>query len=536
MQENARHMPDLNLPLSESIASAAARLTGVDTPAANWVLQDEGQSYRLWPQSVQAMMVMGLGSWPLSAIAIPEALSNRFYRPQTDTRELGVARAIVLPSRLITLLDSMGSHLSTLNRSAYVVGGLVRDAVLAVDSATPAMIESPDVDITVEGQAIEVATALQRVWPAINVSQVFPAFGTAKLDVDTQPVDMASTRLECYEALGALPTMQQLGVPLTDDVMRRDFTVNTLALAVHEPGVVWDSLGGLADLKSRVLRILTPHSCYEDPSRILRAFKYAMRLDFQWSEDTQYVIEQSLAHIAAYASQAQPPFEGGGERVRIEWDECLALPESSVKTQWLSRFFELGAWRVMVPSLPASAKPVISPEAFAQALTQTADKRAQDDSRTADLYWLLCLLTMPDYSREQAMTRLGCRKVLMEAVTQCSAYLKTASNPFDQGLQASDSVGIVELCSSVSPLALWFLALTSQSASASAAIIDTYTHSLAAIQPELTGRDLQAMGVLPGPRMGELLKGLLHAKLQGNLVTVSDERDWIQRQLSDSPN
>ena len=527
-------MPELTLSLSEPIATAHEKLSDAGTRPTRWTLTDANQTYVLWSDSIQAMVTMGLGSWPLSAIALPESLARKVYSLPPQTRNISTTRTTVLPAKLINVLDTMGAHLVTLNTHAYVVGGLVRDVLLAIDSANPATITSPDVDITVEGQAIPTAQALHHVWPELHVCQTFEAFGTAKLQLKEQFIDMASTRTEYYQALGVLPTIKTLGVSLADDVKRRDFTVNTLALAVHQPGLVLDTEGGLADLASGLLRMLTPHSCYEDPSRVMRAFKYAMRLDFQWSPDTQYLIELSLAHMAAHAPHAQPPFEGGGERVRIEWEECLALPESSVKTQWLSQFFELGAWRVMLPSLPASTQPVVSLTAFAHALEQTADQRAQNGSSTADLYWLVCLLSMPDKQREQAMARLGCRKGLVEALTQCHACLITRTNPFDTGLSVTDPVAIVDLCTSLSPLALWFLALTSDDVTTSAAIMAAYTTTFAAIKPVLTGRDLQAMGVTPGPRMGDLLKGLLHAKLLGSIVTASDEREWIQRELAGS--
>lgn len=500
-----------------------------------WRVTD-ASDYVVWPASIQAMVTMGLGSWPLSAIAVPEALATHFYPTLACHRDISAERVRVFPPELIAMLDTVGQQMHQLNTSAYVVGGLVRDALISLDSKQACKIDSPDVDITVEGEAIGCAYALVEQLPQISLDQVFDAYGTAKLHYNQYPMDLASTRIESYQAMGVMPTVGAMGVPLADDVMRRDFTVNTLAMAVHNPGQVLDSTGGLADLASKMLRILTPHSCYEDPSRIMRAFKYAMRLNFQWSGDTAYVIAQSLTHIAKQSSQAKPPFEGGGERVRIEWHECLALPESLVKTQWLSRFFELGAWRVMLPTLPASAQPSVDLTTFAAALEQTTYQRAQSDVTTADLYWLLCLLSMPEPQRELAITRLGCRKPLVDAVTYCKTFRDARPNPFDQGLSINDPVGIVALCSTLSPLALWFLALSSQDVSASAAIIATYMDTLAQIKPALTGRDLQSMGVLPGPRMGELLKGLLHAKLLGNLVTVSDEHDWVQRQLTDSPD
>lgn len=175
----------------------------------------------------------------------------------------------------------------------YLVGGIVRDLLLGLDNL--------DVDITVEGDAIAFARILEKENMA-KVISVHEDFGTVKVESVEKiglKIDLASTRSEIYEKAGHLPTVVEIGCELEKDVIRRDFTVNSLAMSLNEDSFadLVDYVGGYEDLKSKKLRILHNKSFIDDPTRIIRGLKYSIRLGFDLGEGTFRLQEEYLENI-----------------------------------------------------------------------------------------------------------------------------------------------------------------------------------------------------------------------------------------------
>lgn len=116
--------------------------------------------------------------------------------------------------------------------------------------------------------------------------QINEPFGTVRVKIEGREVDIASTRQEVYERKGHLPKVTKIGCTLKEDVMRRDFTVNTLAKSVST-GEIIDYTGGLEDIKTKTLRVLHDRSFIDDPTRILRALKFSIRFGFELDEHTK---------------------------------------------------------------------------------------------------------------------------------------------------------------------------------------------------------------------------------------------------------
>jgi len=172
----------------------------------------------------------------------------------------------------------------------YLIGGIVRDLLLDR--------ENLDIDITVEGDAIEFAKLLSKEMGAKIVS-THEDFGTAKVQIDGQKIDLASTRSEIYKKAGHLPTVAEIGCSLKKDVIRRDFTINSLALSLNPDNFadLIDYADGFDDLKSKKLRILHDKSFIDDPTRIIRGLKYSIRLGFEIEEHTFELQNNYLENI-----------------------------------------------------------------------------------------------------------------------------------------------------------------------------------------------------------------------------------------------
>lgn len=166
----------------------------------------------------------------------------------------------------------------------YYIGGVVRDKLLAK--------ESLDIDITVEGDAIEFCKSLTQG----EILQVNEPFGTVKMQFGDRTIDFASTRAEKYPKKGHLPVVTKIGCSLKEDVLRRDFTINSLAENV-KTGEIIDYVGGLEDLKNKKLRVLHKNSFIDDPTRILRGLKFAHRFGFELEAKTFNLQKEYLKNI-----------------------------------------------------------------------------------------------------------------------------------------------------------------------------------------------------------------------------------------------
>ena len=197
----------------------------------------------------------------------------------------GEAPRIELPPNIREFAQNVGKIAQRLGGRAYLVGGVVRDILLG----KPVW----DLDITVEGaNAVELAKEVAKLY-GVKV-HTFEEFKTAHLKVGSLKVEFATTRREKYERSGAYPEVEP--APLKEDLFRRDFTINALAVALNpdEFGRLVDYVGGLEDLKNGIIRVLHSLSFIEDPVRILRALRFAGRLGFKLSKGTKSLLRQAV--------------------------------------------------------------------------------------------------------------------------------------------------------------------------------------------------------------------------------------------------
>jgi tRNA nucleotidyltransferase (CCA-adding enzyme) len=163
--------------------------------------------------------------------------------------------------------------------AVYVVGGAVRDLLLGRDPL--------ELDFVVEGDAIAVA---RRTGGRVVAHE---RFGTATVQLPGATFDLTSARREHYERPGALPTVE-LGASLREDLERRDFTVNAIALHLADGELIWHPQAS-DDLEARRLRVLHDGSFLDDPTRLLRLARYGARLGFEPEERTDRLAAEAIA-------------------------------------------------------------------------------------------------------------------------------------------------------------------------------------------------------------------------------------------------
>lgn len=202
----------------------------------------------------------------------------------------------ILSKETINLLNEVLSVARAKNLQAYVIGGLIRD-ILVGGSFTP------DVDITLSGSAIDVAREIERRTKSQVTIKEFEAFNTAKLiDRHGIEVDLATCRSESYRIPGSLPVIQN--GTFTEDIDRRDFTINTLSVELSQFLKGWnrkdiiDHAGGLKDLDERSIKVLHEKSFEDDPTRILRGIRYVVRLGASFETKTEELIKEAARNAS----------------------------------------------------------------------------------------------------------------------------------------------------------------------------------------------------------------------------------------------
>ena len=194
-------------------------------------------------------------------------------------------------------LSNISKIISDLSREiqidAYLVGGCVRDLMLNPSK------DAIDVDIMVEGDGIAFAKILAQ---KINVPKIVPfkKFATAKIPFKEFEIEVASARLEKYDKSSRSPSEVTLS-NIQDDLLRRDFTVNAMAVSLNEQnfGEFFDPFNGMEDLNNKILKTpLDPDTTFsDDPLRMMRAAYFASKLSLSIEKNCLESIKDNSERI-----------------------------------------------------------------------------------------------------------------------------------------------------------------------------------------------------------------------------------------------
>ena len=333
----------------------------------------------------------------------------------------------------------------------YVVGGPVRDWLLGRDVF--------DIDLCCEGDPVPVAQlCAQRLG---GTAESFGQFNTWRILAGKLRFDVAMCRKETYAEPAALPEVAP--APIAEDLFRRDFTVNAMAMRLTEngDGDLVDPYGGVKDLRAKVLRVLHPQSFRDDPTRVFRAARYLSRFDLKPAAGLVSSVEAALTegHAAKLSRH----------RLAQELMRVLAEKDCAAPLEKLRRW---GYLSLLHPGLKAPSK-----------------KLTSADERLAAI-----VLALGKEDGENFLATLPVEHTLSAQIYSLLSLAAQKASPR----------------SAPSPLVAKVL---------SAAMPNLPDAALKAAW--LSGRDLQEHGMAPGKDYGDILDAAAMLQWQGKLMSRS---------------
>ncbi|MDE6097560.1 MAG: CCA tRNA nucleotidyltransferase, partial [Muribaculaceae bacterium] len=231
------------------------------------------------------------------------------------------------------IFASVGDVAAGMDRSAYVVGGYVRDLIIGRPSK--------DIDFVTVGSGIELAKAVHKKLRGSHLS-VFKTYGTAQVKRGDLELEFVGARKESYRSDSRNPVVED--GTLEDDISRRDFTINAMALSVTPDsfGSLTDLFDGLGDIRRRIIRTpLDPDITFsDDPLRMMRAIRFATQLDFEIYPETFEAIRRNAERIGIITT----------ERITTELNKIMASPKPSIGWKLL---LDSGLLKLIFPELAA---------------------------------------------------------------------------------------------------------------------------------------------------------------------------------------
>ena len=439
-------------------------------------------------------------TWARPALSVAHRLEN----PPDAGRETVVW--------LLRLAGKLGEAMGV---AVWAAGGFVRDLLRDTGPL--------DVDLVVEGDGPAFARRLaEEVRGGVTVH---PAFGTASVEggrtVDGQAlprVDVASARRERYAAPGALPSVE--AAPLGEDLLRRDFSVNAMAIALGPAvfGRLVDVAGGQRDLDRRSLVPLHPLSFVEDPTRVFRAARYAARLGFGLDAAGRRALRLALG------ARAYPALSG--QRLTAELALILREPTAWGALVLLLRWRALGLWDRAYRARPRTQ------ERLRAARRLLAWARAADlGVEPLDVALLALLVDQPPMVARRCLQRLalgGARGAGLAAAP--AAGRRLAARLAAPRLAPSRVAAAARESSVETMVAAWLLG-----AGRSRRRLQWYLREGRHAQPAMTAAQLIAAGVPRGPEVGQWLRSLRDLGLDGRVGNLADEERFVKRQMARHP-
>ena len=379
--------------------------------------------------------------------------------------------------------------------SVYVVGGVVRDLILGR--------EPVDADISVVGDAGAFSGALAgRLGAARPTESEFLTFKITlgNTSEGATSIDVVTARAETYPEPAALPDVVPSSIK--DDLERRDFTVNSMGISLSDSdwGNLVDPMNGLGDIMRKRIRVLHDASFIDDPTRLFRAVRYAVRLDFSIDSTTKSLIDDSLGKVDRLS----------GARLRNEFELMLGEPK---RVEILHEAEDLGLLAAISPGLRIGSRSL-------EVMESGASTRFED---------LLALSTigLTQDEAEQVAKRFDGPEMWTKTIRGNPELADLVAVLDRSDIRRSE---VAEILDSVPLQSIRAYIAAGPPLPRRDRMIE-YIDKIRFERPEITGDDLIAAGIEEGPVIGQLIDIVRRARLDGQVKTKQEELDLAKSRL-----
>ena len=387
--------------------------------------------------------------------------------------------------------------------TVFLVGGAVRD----LTSGSPVR----DLDVVVQGNALKLKKDLEKAGGVVTgdneaAQQLFVLFpGSVRMEI-------GSTLSVHYPKPGK-PVVKP--ATILDDLRRRDFTANAMALSLNEGsyGLLMDPLNGVADIENRELRLVSNYGFIEDPVRMIRAARFAARLGWQMEEKTRARYETGKAE--GYISALSTFLRGYEAEEIVHEEDPLRVMRGLEHEGWMKH---------IAPAWSSAKANVVELEKLREAQMQLQMRGIHADPSAAQFPLLAAKMPSKDVS---ALKRSFPRQGFVEKIEALEAEAKKFTAEFSAKQAATPSVAWKMLMSARPEVVLW-VAYSTKNAALQAKFKNFYTEWPQARQ-KIPYVLMQEMRIVPGvARFDELVEKLFFELMDGKLGTVEEMKAFLE--------
>jgi len=379
----------------------------------------------------------------------------------------------------------------------YLVGGTLRDVLLKKPAS--------DLDLVVEGNALVFAKALNS--DLLGEIKFHEKFFSAKILFAGLSLDLHTARKEIYQYYGALPKIEQGSI--LDDLYRRDFTINAMALDLRNNSII-DTFGGQKDLSNSLLRTLHKDSFKEDPTRIIRAARYTSRLEFELESKSKSHLLKAISYIDCISAS------------RLK-NEYIKIVNEEVYLEILQ---VLNNWGVL---------PYFLPGIYGENLNMNhlffINAKSCDNNSIA--LWLINLMVLYWQGAKDIIDIHRVRFNFTNKELFCLEWLIKNYYILKQIKKSNFKASFLELHrllyntpKELEFFVLWLLGEKSDF------YLQDIKNARQGIDLPLDGDDLLELGINPGPVMGKILKDLKSQVLAGKISSRDEAVTWLKRMMN----
>ncbi len=434
-----------------------------------------------------------------SPARVKEAAPPYSRQPEPDN----VKRLLkeVISEEQFKVLKEWGRVAEETGEKLYLVGGSVRDILLEIQPG--------ELDLVVEQDAISFAKEICRRYDYdYNTHE---KFRTARIYMpESENIDLATARSEYYSHPAALPRVNIDQASVQQDLRRRDFTINSMAVSVSPDdfGELLDIFGGRQDLEEGLVKIIYPMSFLDDPIRIFRAFRFAARFDFKLHRGTRFQLAQAL--------KGQPFAKVSGDRIRDELDRVFLEPSP---LQVVKRLFERKVFPTFMPEFEWRDE---METWFEQADNLLAKEEVK---RPEMVYYCLLLRPFTPEKIEQLSERLMFNQRRCRIVNKYKSF-EEIRGEVEFASQPSRLYNLLNFIREPEV----FVALLASENDNIREKIKTYREEIAPVSRIVDGEDLKEWGVEPGPIMGEILEDIFAYQLDTGVADKGELKEYFERE------